>query len=270
MRRPYVIAEIGSNHDGELTRAHSLIALAQDSGADAVKFQYFTADSLVSRRGLPDSALATLRQNQMPAAWLPWLAADAAERGLGFIVSTFDPKDVELVNRYTDIHKVASFELLDNELLREIEGTGKQVILSTGMADNPEIHHAVDMFPSYQMFALLHCVSSYPAPVGEANVRAVKTLKREYPHLRIGLSDHTIGPTAAIVAVTLGAAVIEKHFDDDNDREGPDHGPFAMEAREFTWMAKSLHEVPAVLARTGNLGSEDAEQSVMPYRVRRP
>jgi N,N'-diacetyllegionaminate synthase len=269
LNRPYVIAEVGSNHDGELARAHALISLAAASDADAVKFQYFRADSLVSRRGLPDSALAVLQRNEVPAYWLPELRDYAKSFGLDFIVTTFDPGDVALVNEYADMHKVASFELLDKELLREIAATRKKVILSTGMANVDEISESVAMFPAGSVFAVLHCVSSYPAPIGEANVSAVTTLLSRFPSTRVGLSDHTVGATTAVLAVGLGASVIEKHFDDDNDRDGPDHAAFAMQPQRFLEMVTMLHEVRYALAANGDIGLQESEEGYLKYRVRR-
>jgi N,N'-diacetyllegionaminate synthase len=267
--KPFVIAEIGSNHDGSEERAHQLIDLAHGAGASAVKFQFFRGDNLVRRRRLPETALSVFEPNELPVEWLPRLKAHVSETGMQFIVTTFDPEHVAVVDEYVDMHKVASFELLDKELLRAIAATGKRVILSTGMADLDEIAGSAAMFPIGKVFGVLHCVSAYPAPLHDANVKAISTLKIRFPHLPIGLSDHTVGPTAAVIATSLGASVIEKHFDGDYERDDIDHGPFAMRPAEFADMVTMLGDVGKVMEGSGIVGVRGSEAFHLRYQVRR-
>ena len=241
--RCFVIAEAGINHDGHVGRALMLVDVAADAGADAVKFQTFRAEELGCT---PDIAACELP----PTAW-PELAARAAERGLVFLSTPFDCESVDLLDPLVPAFKIASGEITNERLLRHVASKGKPVILSTGMATQQEVIAACETLceAGHSPYVLLHCVSAYPAPPSETNLRAVDFLRwcvaRE-PDATVGLSDHTLGDEIAIAAVAMGAAVIEKHLTLDRKATGPDHH-MSMEWREFAAMVKRIRNVEAAM-----------------------
>lgn len=233
----YVIAEAGVNHDGSVPDAHALIDLAADTGADAVKFQTFDPASLVSDVAeaaayqVRQTAIKTQRelldQYVLPESAWPELSAHAAERGIDFLSTAFDLASLDLVcSLDVQALKIGSGELTNRPLMTEIAQRGLPVICSTGMGTAVEVGAAVEWLRGAPAIVLLHCISSYPTPVEQANLRAIVTM-RELFHLPTGWSDHTVGTVSAVVAVALGAAVLEKHVTLDTTRPGPDHAASA-------------------------------------------
>lgn len=242
MIKTYIIAEISSNHDGDLDRALILTNLAKMSGADAVKFQYFRADNLVKRRGA-DPFYQVYKDNEVTDFWFDALYDEARHLGLEFLCTAYDREGLEVVNPWVEKHKVSSFESRDHDYLRAIRETGKPVILSTGMMDIRDLIQATDILGE-ACWAILHCTSAYPAPMEEANLRVIADIDDMCS--RVGLSDHTQGITAPVAAVALGATVIEKHFTDERSREGPDH-KVSIEPMEFREMVRMIREVEVAL-----------------------
>jgi len=235
----YIIAEIGSNHDGEIEQAKELIAAARDCGADAVKFQSFTAAGLVSPRY--ENIYNAFKAVEMPPEWLPELSEYARKQEIVFLSTPFDEAHATTLNELGMLaFKVASGDLTHHPLLRHIVRFGKPVILSTGMATLEEVKEAVGVirYEGNDDIILLHCVSNYPPQMEDINLRAIQTLAREFA-LPVGFSDHSPGTTAALGAVALGACLIEKHITIDKTLPGPDH-PYALETAEFKEMVAQI------------------------------
>ena len=207
-----IVAEIGNNHEGSYARAEELIGQAADAGAGAVKFQAFRTESLVGR--VDQSRIDRLRGFELRDDEFVRLAAVARSTGLAFISTPFDLEAVELLASLVDAMKVASGDLTFVQLLDAVAQVPRPVLISTGGADDAVVARAVERFDGgrgRKDLCILHCVSSYPTPIGEANLRAITTL-RELLDRPVGYSDHTIGSEAAVLAVGLGAVMIEKHF----------------------------------------------------------
>jgi N-acetylneuraminate synthase len=251
----FIIAEAGSNHDGRLAQAKELIDVAAEAGADAVKFQVFRAAHLypegvgiVQTPAGPIDLYAFLKAHEVPRTWLRPLAEYAEARGLLFLASVFDKEACDWVDEVgVTAHKIASPELTHLPLLAHAAGKGKPVILSTGLSRLGDIEEAVETIQQQgnRQIALLHCVSAYPAPPDQCNLRVIETLRRAF-QLPVGFSDHTTDPTLAPrMAVAAGAALLEKHFTLSRTLSGPDH-PFALEPHELAVMVRAIREVEAM------------------------
>jgi len=274
----YLIAEAGSNHDRKLDQALRLIDVAAEAGADAVKFQTFSAEKIQARTRDRASYLDTLvekgrsmqdlfRDLELPREWHEALAKHARERGLDFLSTPFDEEAVDLLETLdVPAIKIASFELWHLPLVRHAARTGRPLILSTGMANMGDIEDALDAARSEgnERIVLLHCAISYPPAWKDLNLRAIPTMAAAF-HVPVGYSDHSPGHTADVVAVTLGAAAIEKHFTIDKSLPGPDH-PFALDPGELAAMVRAIREAEASLG-TGEKRRAEAEAEL--YRVAR-
>jgi len=242
----FIIAEIGSNHDGDFDEALRLMDIAVEAGADAVKFQSFLADHLVRKDSLD---YAMLKSIEVPHEWYPRLKAAAAERGMVFLsTATNDLTLGWLQECGAELYKVASPNLTHLPLIRKTAAIGKPVIMSTGMAGLQQIDEAVQTFlssGSADNLCLLHCVSEYPARPESVNLKFIETLRALYP-FTIGFSDHTLNIGTSIAAVALGARVIEKHLTRDRSRPGPDHH-YALQPDEFIAMGKNIRAVELAL-----------------------
>ncbi len=255
----YIIAEAGSNHDRDLGQARRLIEVAAEAGADAVKFQTFRSDGIVAETTtrakyldavLPaDKSMADLfRELELPREWHGELKAHAEACGLDFLSTPFDLEAVDLLAELdVKAFKVATYELWHLPLIRAIASHGKPVICSTGMANVADVQAAVDAVYSTgnQQLILLHCVVNYPPPFSDLNLRAIQTMRQAF-HVPVGWSDHTPGWLAPVIATTLGAAVIEKHFTTDRGRPGPDHR-FALTPDELTSMIRAIRDTESAL-----------------------
>jgi N-acetylneuraminate synthase len=231
----FLIAEISANHDRDLDQALALVDIAADAGWDALKLQTYDADILTIPSDHPSmridpvwghARLYDLYQTAgMPMEFHRPLFDRARARGLLPFTSVYDPRDLDFVETLDPaIYKVASFEMTFDDLLVAIAGTGKPLILSTGMADMAEIGHAVAVFTarSSAPLILLHCCSSYPAPPDQINLAAMDTMRAAFGCM-VGFSDHTIGALSPVAAAAMGAVAIEKHFTNDPALPGPDH-----------------------------------------------
>jgi sialic acid synthase SpsE len=256
----YVIAEISSNHDTILYRAKDLLYKAKESGADAVKFQMFRADSLSQRRTAPEY-WRTYKANEMPDSWLPILKKDADDLGMDFLCTAYDAWGIDTVDPYVDKHKISSFEAQDHTYLARIAQTGKPSILSTGMMTLDQVEDSARVLGT--PWAILHCTSAYPAPIDQANLQVISTLKAVGWSSRAGLSDHTPGITCPVAAVALGATVIEKHYTDDRSRVGPDHA-VSVEPSEFRTMVTMIREVEQALG-DGTKRPQASESEMQKY-----
>jgi N-acetylneuraminate synthase len=242
---PYVVCELSGNHNGSLDRALQLIDAAAATGADAIKIQTYTPDTLTIDSDRPEFKLKgglwdnkTLYElygeAQTPYEWHPALFARAKEHGVTLFSTPFDETAVDLLAGLdAPVYKIASFEAIDLPLIERVARQRKPMIISTGMANLAEIQDAVTTARDAGApgIALLHCTSSYPAPVTDANVRTIPHLASAFGVVG-GLSDHTPGTAVAVAAIALGACIIEKHFTLSRAEGGPD-AAFSLEPEEF-------------------------------------
>jgi len=251
----YVIAEAGSNHNGDLEIAKELIDVAADAGADAVKFQTFRAEDMyVQESGeveyLDDerSIYEIIESMEMPYEWIPELHEYCHERGVDFLSTPFDDRSAAELEEYVPAWKVASYTSSHVPFLEHLAETDKPIIMSTGAHEFDEVAESVSVLRDAGVsdLVVLQCVAAYPTPLSEINVRVVETLQQEFD-VASGLSDHTLDPvTAPSAAVSLGAAVLEKHFTLDKTMEGPDH-QFALEPDELDRMVSAIRDTEAAL-----------------------
>jgi len=267
---PFVICELSGNHNGSLERALAMIDAAAATGCDAIKIQTYTADTItmdVDRAefritgGLWDgrSLYELYQEAQTPYEWHPALFERARALGVVLFSSPFDESAVDLLDGLgAPAFKIASFEAVDLPLIRHAASKGKPLIISTGMANLAEIEaaKAAALDAGAAGVALLHCVSSYPAVLEDANVRTVADMSRRFG-CPVGLSDHTPGTAAAVAAVSLGAAVVEKHFTLARADGGPD-AAFSLEPAEFAALVADCKAAWTSLGRAHYdlLGSE--------------
>ena len=271
---PYVICELSGNHNGSLERALTMIDAAADTGCDAIKIQTYTADTITMDVDRPEfkihgglwdgrSLYELYQEAQTPYEWHAALFARAAKRGVTLFSSPFDETAVDLLDSLgAPAFKIASFEAIDLPLIAYAAARGKPLIISTGMANLAEMAAARDtaLAAGAPGVVLLHCVSSYPAALEDANVRTVADMARRFD-CPIGLSDHTHGAAASIAAIALGACVIEKHFTLARSDGGPD-AAFSLEPAEFTGLVRDCKDAWTALgvAHYDLLGSEKANR----------
>lgn len=248
---PYVIAEMSANHNGQLENALRIISEAKLAGANAIKLQTYTADTITLNSNTPEfqihgglwhgKTLYQLYQEaQMPWEWHAPLFEHARRIGITIFSSPFDITAVDLLETLnTPAYKIASFEAIDLPLIRYVAGTGKPMIISTGMANAEEIAEAIDAAQAggCKELAILHCVSGYPAPAEDYNLRTLLDMQQRFG-LVTGLSDHTLDNTTAIASIALGASIIEKHFTLDRNGGGPDDS-FSLEPAELKQLCTS-------------------------------
>lgn len=252
----FIIAELSANHNGSLETAIETVRAAKRAGADAIKLQTYTADTITidcDNKDFKDIHIGTIWEGHTlydlyKTAYTPWewhaeLFRIAKEEGLVCFSSPFDKTAVDfLEDLNTPAYKIASFEITDIPLIEYAASKGKPIILSTGIATIEDIELALDACHRMgnKEIALLKCTSSYPAPIEEANMIMVKDLAERF-NVITGLSDHTIGSTVPIVATCFGTKIIEKHFILDRSIGGPD-ASFSMDEKEFTAMVKGIRE----------------------------
>ena len=255
----FVIAEAGVNHNGDLDLARRLVDAAAAAGADAVKFQTFSADRLATaaapqadyqRRntGIEESQRAMLRRLELPAAAHRELMARCRERGILFLSSPFDEDSADFLEELgVPAFKIPSGELTNAPFLAHVARKGRPLIVSTGMATLEEVRAAVEVLrrAGDPPLALLHCVSSYPAAPADVNLRAMATLREAFA-TPVGFSDHTAGTEIALAAVALGASILEKHLTLDRTLPGPDHRA-SLQPDEWTAMVAALRRIEAAL-----------------------
>lgn len=256
----YVVAEISANHNRDFDQALRMVRAAKDAGADALKLQTYTPDTITLRSDREHFRIGggtlwdgrTLHdlysEAYMPWEWQPKLKAEAGKIGLELFSSAFDATAVDFLEKMdVPVHKVASFELVDLPLIEKMARTGKPLILSTGMATLEEIEEAVATArgAGARQIALLKCTSAYPSPPEAMNLRTIPDLAQRF-QVPVGLSDHTMGIAVPAAAVALGACIVEKHFTLSRAVPGPDSA-FSLEPAEFKAMVEAVRTAERAL-----------------------
>ncbi|ORU94682.1 MAG: pseudaminic acid synthase [Cycloclasticus sp. symbiont of Poecilosclerida sp. N] len=274
---PYIIAEMSANHNGDINNALKIIEMAKNAGADAVKLQTYKPDTITldSREpefmiegGLWDGqSLYELYQSAyMPWEWHKPLFDYARKLGITIFSSPFDNSAVDLLEDLnTPAYKIASFEAVDLPLIKYVANTGKPMIISTGMADAGEIGEAVQAAKEggCKELAILHCVSGYPAPAEDYNLKTMVDMQNRFG-LVTGLSDHTLDNTTAITSVALGASIIEKHVTLDRSAGGPDDS-FSLQAPELEALCKGAKTAWQALGKV-DYGRKSSEEGNVKFR----
>jgi len=274
---PYVIAEMSANHNGDINNAYKIIDMAKASGADAVKLQTYRPDTITLDMSTPEfmikgglwdgQSLYELYQGAfMPWEWHQPLFNYAKKIGITIFSSPFDDTAVDLLeNLNTPAYKIASFEAVDLPLIKYVAQTGKPMIISTGMANSEEIQEAIEAAREggCKELAILHCVSGYPAPAEDYNLRTLVDMQKIFG-LITGLSDHTIDNTTAITSVALGASIIEKHVTLDRNGGGPDDS-FSLEASGLKELCVGAETAWKSLGKV-DYGRKSSEQTNVQFR----
>jgi N-acetylneuraminate synthase len=278
----YFIAEIAANHDGSLERAKMLIRLAKECGADAAKFQNFRATKIVSDYGFSHmnaqvSHQATWKKSvvevyagaSVPFEWSPILKETCDEVGIAYFSSPYDPDATDMLDAYVPAYKIGSGDITWIEACERMARKNKPILLATGASDIGDVQRAVHAILRINpALILMQCNTNYtidPANFDHIHLNVLKTYKQMFPDVVLGLSDHTQGHATVLGAVTLGARVIEKHFTDDNNREGPDH-PFAMSPETWTDMVANTRQLERAMGSGDKFVSENEKQTVIIQR----
>ena len=257
----FIIAEAGVNHNGRLDLALKLIDAAAEAGADAVKFQTFKAEQVTTTQGKiaeyqkrnlgkTASQIAMIRQLEINENWYPQLIKCCKERGIIFMSTPHGHlASADFLKKFDmAVYKIASGDLTNRPLLEHIARFGKPMIISTGMANLKEVRGAIGWIKkaSNNKIIILHCTTNYPCPPHEVNLAAMQTVKRAFPDTLIGYSDHTEGHQVSVMAVALGACVIEKHLTLDKNLPGPDHQA-SSDPQEFKATVKAIRVIATIM-----------------------
>lgn len=260
--KTFIIAEAGVNHNGSIKLAKKLVNAAVEAGVDAVKFQTFKAEKVISKyaqkadyqkktTGVADSQLDMVRKLELDEAAHEELFSYCHSRDIQFLSSPFDLDSIDLLDKLgLKIFKIPSGEITNLPFLRKIGALKKEIILSTGMADLGEIEDALDVLikagTARKNITILHCNTEYPTPFEDVNLRAMLTIKAAFPGMHVGYSDHTRGIEVPIAAVAIGARIIEKHFTLDKNMKGPDHKA-SLEPNELKAMVNAIRNIGKAL-----------------------
>jgi N-acetylneuraminate synthase len=274
---PYIIAEMSANHNGDINNAYKIIDMAKKAGADAIKMQTYTADTITINSDSPDFQLTSglWAGNSLyelyQKAYTPWdwhkpLFDYAKKIGITIFSSPFDNTAVDLLEDLnTPAYKIASFEAVDLSLIKYVAQTKKPMIISTGMADAEEIQEAIEAAKEggCTELAILHCVSGYPAPAEDYNLRTLVDMQRRFG-LITGLSDHTVDNTTAIASVALDASILEKHVTLDRNGGGPDDS-FSLESKELEGLCTGVQTAWKALGKV-DYGRKSSERGNVKFR----
>lgn len=259
----YFIADIAANHDGDLQRAKDLIYLAKEAGADCAKFQHFLAEKIVSdfgfknlqsaqshQAGWKKSVYEVYEQYHCKRDWTQELAKTCKDAEIEFMTTPYDFEAVNELDNYVNAYKIGSGDITWIEFLEYIAKLNKPVLLGSGASDLEDVRRAVSAIEKYNsQIVLMQCNTNYTGDLENfkyINLNVLKTFAKEFPEVILGLSDHTLGHSTVLGAITLGARVIEKHFTDDNSRTGPDHH-FAMNPKTWKEMVERSRELELAL-----------------------
>lgn len=273
----YIIAEMSGNHAGNIENAKRIIHAAKEAGADCIKIQTYTADTLTIDCNKPyfqvgagtwdgENLYHLYQKAYTPWEWQPELKKEAEALGIDFFSTPFDKTSVDFLEKMgIEFYKIASFEIVDIPLIKYVASKGKPIIMSTGMATLGEIEDAVNAVRDQgnDQLALLRCASAYPAITDEMNLMTMKNMAEVFG-VPTGLSDHSMGSVGAVTAVAMGAKIIEKHFCLDRAIENPDSS-FSMNPEEFAQMVKDVRQAEKAIGQV-SYGVTEQEKSSMVFR----
>lgn len=278
----YFVADIAANHDGSLERAYELIEMAKESGADAAKFQNFKAHAIVSKVGFEKlkgkfahqkswkkSVYEVYEDASVSSDWTAKLKTKCDEVGIDYFTSPYDFESVDDVDPFVEVYKIGSGDITWLEIIKHIACKGKPVLIATGASSMQDVVRAMNTLQSYtDDIVLMQCNTNYTASTENfryINLNVLKTFAARFPDVLLGLSDHTGGHATVLGAIALGAVVFEKHFTDDNSREGPDH-KFAMNPQTWREMVDRAQEVYYALGNGVKVIEENEKQSAVLQR----
>lgn len=278
----YFIADIGANHNGSLEKAIKLINLAKESGADAAKFQNFQANKIVSKIGFDNmkgklshqsnwkkSVYEVYEDASISKDWTKILKEECDKVGIDYFTSPYDFESVDLVDPYVDLYKIGSGDITWLEIIDYILDKNKPVLIATGASSNSDVNRVMSMaMRKTSNLVLMQCNTNYTGLKENykyCNLNVLKQFSIDYPNTILGLSDHTAGHATTLGAISLGARVIEKHFTDDNNQEGPDHG-FAMNPNSWREMVDRSYELLVALGDGVKVVEKNEEQSKIVQR----
>lgn len=278
----YFIADIAANHDGSLERAKTLIHLAAQAGANAAKFQNFRAPEIVSDYGFKHlggqqshqaswkkSVFEVYKDASIPFEWTPELKACCDKAGIDYFSAPYDFDAIDMLDPYVPAYKIGSGDITWPESMVRMAQKGKPVLLATGASSIGDVQRAVNAILAYnQQLVLMQCNTNYTASLenfDHIHLNVLKTYALMYPDVILGLSDHTPGHATVLGAVTLGARVVEKHFTDDNGREGPDH-KFAMNPQSWASMVENTRQLERALGSADKFVAGNEQQTVILQR----
>jgi len=278
----YFVADISANHDGDLDRAKRLIQLCARAGADAAKFQNFRASKIVSNEGFRNlggqlshqsewkkSVFEVYRDASLPWEWTPALRSECEACGIEYFSAPYDLEAVDMLDPYVNLFKIGSGEITWPEMLRKVASKLKPVLLATGASEMGEVERAVEeILRINRDLVVMQCNTNYTASLDNfrhIHLRVLESYRAKFPAVVLGLSDHTPGHATVLGAVALGARVVEKHFTDDNAREGPDH-PFSMTPASWREMVDRTRELEYALGSSQKFVAENEQQTVVVQR----
>jgi sialic acid synthase SpsE len=278
----YFIADIGANHNGSLEKAIKLIHLAKEAGADAAKFQNFQANKIVSKTGFDNmkgklshqskwkkSVFEVYEDASIPKDWTRILKEECDKVGIDYFTSAYDFESVDLVDQYVDLYKIGSGDITWLEIIDYILDKNKPVLIASGASDSRDVARVMSMaMKKTNNLVLMQCNTNYTGSkenYNYCNLNVLKQFSIDYPNTVLGLSDHTAGHATTLGAIALGARVIEKHFTDDNNQDGPDHG-FAMNPQSWRDMVDRSYELLVSLGDGIKIVEKNEEQSKLVQR----
>ncbi len=278
----YFIADIAANHDGDLKRAVELIRLAKSAGADAAKFQNFRAPKIVSEYGFNSlgeqlshqakwkkSVFEVYEDASIPFEWTPTLRDACDEFGIHYFSSPYDYEAIEMLDAYVPAYKAGSSLISWPQATVRMAEFGKPILIATGDSDMADVERVMDMvLPINKQVVLMQCNTNYTAAEGNydhLHLNVLKTYAAKWPDVILGLSDHTQSPAPVVGAVALGARVIERHFTDDNSREGPDHR-FALNPDNWAYMVEEVRILERALGSSEKFVAENERETYIVQR----
>jgi len=277
----YIIAEVGSNFDKSLEKAKQMVDLAKECGADAVKFQSFKAEKIVSKEGFESLKVGfqsawkkpvfdVYKDAELPTDWNKELMNYAKEKGITYFSTPYDMENLEyLYNLGVPAFKIGSGDITWLDMVRSIAMKGRPVIIACGASTIMEVEEAIETIKKTgnDKIVLLQCVTNYPASFKNSNIKAMKEMGEKF-NVLYGFSDHTPGSVVPLGAIALGGCIIEKHFTYDKKAMGPDH-PFAMDPSEFTEMVKSIRQLESALGNKKKIYDEEKDTVIIQRRCLR-